>query len=449
MPNALIITCGRPLKHALSKKSAYSAIGNMHQRNHIAAGWNAKPQCMTFSSSSIPVEVAALVNEYARKPQTSISMQTLMRTGRGDLLSKTYKDEVITGDLKQKAATERILMQVASFLRRELPIRLAHRINDLDNVPMMRDMPSVKAVKDIYVNSFLELLQEPKIDSPEREAEFANKLDGLYENHSNILIQMARGAFELRAAVKNGEIEGIAGQTNGVVEFEQMDEIMSFLDRFYMSRIGIRVLAGQYLALQQPPLDDHVGMICQKSSPHEIVCHAVEDAKFMCNRKFGDSPEVVICGRLDLCFPYIPTHLHYILLELLKNAMRATVEKHGVDSDWPPVYVIIADGKENEDVVIKVSDEGGGIPRSYMRKIWSYLFTTADPSIQEGLVAFSGEVDHSTDSPLAGLGYGLPISRSYARYFGGEVSIMSMEGYGTDAFVYLTRLGDSREPLPI
>ena len=99
--------------------------------------------------------------------------------------------------------------------------------------------------------------------------------------------------------------------------------------------------------------------------------------------------------------------------------------------------------------MIKISDEGGGIPRSNMKRIWSYLFTTADPAIQEGMVAFNENVDHSVDSPLAGLGYGLPISRSYARYFGGDLSIMSMEGYGTDAFIYLRRLGDTREPLPV
>ena len=32
---------------------------------------------------------------------------------------------------------------------------------------------------------------------------------------------------------------------------------------------------------------------------------------------------------------------------------------------------------ENEDVAIKVSDQGGGIPRSAMPRIWSYLYTTA------------------------------------------------------------------------
>ena len=81
-----------------------------------------------------------------------------------------------------------------------------------------------------------------------------------------------------------------------------------------------------------------------------------------------------------------------------------------------------------------------------MQRIWSYLFTTADPAILEAMLETSdgGPVrDFDTASPLAGLGYGLPISRNYARYFGGDLVIMSMEGYGTDGFIYLPRLGSS------
>lgn len=379
--------------------------------------------------------------EYYAKSPTSISLQTLMKTGRGELLRKTYKDGHDT--LERQVATERILIQVASFIRREMPIRLAHRIHDLDRVPMMRNMPSVQNVKSIYVNSFLELVDQPKIETPEDEDDFAQTLENLYQNHSNVLIQMARGAYELREAVRKGDIPG---KLTGDVEFARMKECHEFLDRFYMSRIGIRVLAGQYLALRAEPLKNYVGMICSRTSPFEIVRHAANDATMMCSRKYGDAPVVEINGRLDLTFPYVPTHLHYILLELLKNAMRATVEKHGIYSDLPPVVVIIADSPENEDIVIKVADEGGGIPRSQIDKIWSYLFTTADPQIQEG---FIGDKDHSSDSPLAGLGYGLPISRSYARYFGGDLDILSMEGFGTDAFVHLARLGDSREPVEV
>jgi hypothetical protein len=55
-----------------------------------------------------------------------------------------------------------------------------------------------------------------------------------------------------------------------------------------------------------------------------------------------------------------------------------------------------------------------------------------------------------TDGPavLAGYGYGLPVSRLYARYFGGDLQIISMEGYGTDAYLHLNRLGNVQEPLP-
>lgn len=55
---------------------------------------------------------------------------------------------------------------------------------------------------------------------------------------------------------------------------------------------------------------------------------------------------------------------------------------------------------------------------------------------------YSHRLMSSVDSPLAGLGYGLPISRNYARVFGGDLIVMSMEGYGTDSFIYLPRLGE-------
>eukprot|EP01026_Neomeris_dumetosa_P050086 TRINITY_DN4383_c0_g1_i3.p3 TRINITY_DN4383_c0_g1~~TRINITY_DN4383_c0_g1_i3.p3 ORF type:complete len:151 (-),score=21.85 TRINITY_DN4383_c0_g1_i3:444-896(-) len=129
--------------------------------------------------------------------------------------------------------------------------------------------------------------------------------------------------------------------------------------------------------------------------------------------------------------------------ELVKNSLRAVQDRYEDSDDVaPPIRVVVAEGIE--DITIKVSDEGGGIPRSGLPKIWTYLYSTAKnplpPDDEAG--------DEAGPAVLAGYGYGLPLSRLYARYFGGDLQIISMEGYGTDAYLHLNRLGNSQEPLP-
>ncbi len=44
----------------------------------------------------------------------------------------------------------------------------------------------------------------------------------------------------------------------------------------------------------------------------------------MCEMKYGHAPEVRTNGHLNATFPYMSPPLEYIILELLKNAMRST-----------------------------------------------------------------------------------------------------------------------------
>lgn len=55
-------------------------------------------------------------------------------------------------------------------------------------------------------------------------------------------------------------------------------------------------------------------------------------------------------------------HLEYIMMELLKNAMRATVEESQKLKriEHQKIKVTIARGKG--EVTIRIRDEGGGIP---------------------------------------------------------------------------------------
>lgn len=69
-----------------------------------------------------------------------------------------------------------------------------------------------------------------------------------------------------------------------------------------------------------------------------------------------------------------------------------------------------------------MSDEGGGIPRSGLSRIWTYLYSTAHSPLEE--MAKDGGDGADGPAVLAGYGYGLPISRLYARYFGGDLQVV-------------------------
>ncbi|KAL9314549.1 hypothetical protein ACSQ67_020001 [Phaseolus vulgaris] len=114
---------------------------------------------------------------------------------------------------------------------------------------------------------------------------------------------------------------------------------------------------------------------------------------------------------------YVPAHLHLKVFELVKNSLRAVQERF-MDSDKvaPPIRIIVADGIE--DVTIKYRN----------------------PLDEHSHLGIGENVT------MAGYGYGLLISRLYARYFGGDLQMISMEGYGTGAHLHLSSLGDSQEP---
>jgi pyruvate dehydrogenase kinase 2/3/4 len=136
-------------------------------------------------------------------------------------------------------------LQVASFLRRELPIRLAHRVQDLEGVPLVKDMPSVKQVKDLYIKSLLELSEFDKnIETPEQEERFSRLVESIYERHSGVLVQMARGAYEFRNHVTKD-------QRNERDTFAKMEETHAFLDRFYLCRKFWSCPKAKYVLLVQ------------------------------------------------------------------------------------------------------------------------------------------------------------------------------------------------------
>ena len=227
--------------------------------------------------------LSADISYFAAKDQTGVSLLDLTKTGTGEYIKQTAAPS-------GESARARMLFQVAMFLHRELPIRLAHRVRDLDSIPHLSALKGTRDVRGMYARSFDEIRQAPTPNTLGREKYFAEMLKGIYDRHSSVLLMMARAMYQLRNFLNK-------------VEFADQEEIHSFLDNFYMSRIGIRMLIGQYLALREEPVGDgYVGLICQRTSPAQVCGQAMEDAAFMCRRGYGDSPTVSMHGRTDLTF---------------------------------------------------------------------------------------------------------------------------------------------------
>ncbi|KAJ8434795.1 hypothetical protein Cgig2_033745 [Carnegiea gigantea] len=352
------------------------------------------------------------VHKWASLKQTGVTLKYMMEFG--------------------SRPTPRNLLRSAQFLHKELPIRIARRVLELENLPYgLSSKPAVLKVRDWYLDSFRDLRSFPEIKDNNDEMEFTHLIKIVKVRHNNVVPMMALGIQQLKKGM------------DPKIVYEDLEEIHQFLDRFYMSRIGMRMLIGQHVALHDPnPPPDCIGYIHTKMSPVEVARNASEDARSICMRHYGSAPEIEIYGDPNFTFPYVPSHLHLMVFELVKNSLRAVQERF-MDSDKvpPPIRIIVADGIE--DVAIKVSDEGGGIPRSGLPKIFTYLYSTAENPLHEDLDLGNGD----NVVTMAGYGYGLPISRLYARYFGGDLQVISMEGYGTDAYLHLSRLGDSQEPL--
>lgn len=128
------------------------------------------------------------------------------------------------------------------------------------------------------------------------------------------MTQLADGFRESRKYIEEGKsTDNGHGLDNGLVQ--------SFLDKTLTSRLGMRILAENYLSLREEK-PNYVGIINVQMNPKDMVDKWCTYVTELSERKYGRCPEFKLNGHLHAAFPYIETPLDYILPELLKNAVR-------------------------------------------------------------------------------------------------------------------------------
>lgn len=91
------------------------------------------------------------------------------------------------------------LQRSAQYLHRELPIRIAHRIAAIRNLPFIVGCnPTILAVHELYIRAFHILNDFPQILTPDDEERYSQVLRELLEDHKDVVSQLAQGFKECR-----------------------------------------------------------------------------------------------------------------------------------------------------------------------------------------------------------------------------------------------------------
>ncbi|KAF9310197.1 hypothetical protein BG003_008841 [Podila horticola] len=361
----------------------------------------------------------------------------------------------------------------AAFLHQELPIRLSHALkllstNILPHVNIS-ELPTFQRIARSYLEDISLVTRMPKPSTPKLESEFTSLLRDLERRHQIKIMAVQQGVHELMQSVKSIEHHDSEAKTTDVKKNDaelrvanRLDPaadqaIQTFFDTFYTLNIGTRLLI---------PLHDQGVNLVQRLNPVKVSKRAIQATRHQlsssspCQVTLAPPPVLLQATNPGLTTTFVDDFLYQNLVHLLTNAMQSTLNNHiqngspvslnlassssplssssstasasahskrnyntatTARAKLPPVQLFVVDG--GEDVTLKVSDHGCGVALAELDQIWSYV----------------GPQPHR---------HNMPMARQMARYFGGDLSLISMQGHGTDAYLSLHRNDSHLENWP-
>ncbi|KAJ1919807.1 [Pyruvate dehydrogenase (acetyl-transferring)] kinase 2, mitochondrial [Mycoemilia scoparia] len=301
-----------------------------------------------------------------------------------NLNQKFYENRVLDRYSSQdaKKLNEDKLLSSANYVRTELPVRISHWVRDFQSLPyIVGTNPHMRLVYDLYWQVFDEIRKFSQIRSLDDNRRFCKLLSRNLGTHSHVISQLGLGVNECLTLITPTEID-------------------QFMNKMLVARISRRTLAEQHIALSNQFDEDILSVSGESSFDHAplgfstqrtgIVKPACDIAQLLhgcaikIQAQFEDAydlppdtaPQIVIEGNRDASFMCVPDNIEYIVYELLKNLVRAILKKgqankRGVNADaLPPIFVTIC--SNDQDITIRVSDQGGGIPYEILPHTWSY-----------------------------------------------------------------------------
>ena len=238
---------------------------------------------------------------------------------------------------------------------------------------------------DLAVTLEIQMLQQANLHR-ERLAGIGQTIAGMAHNIKNIL-QLAKGGIELMDIA---------------IGRKSLEEVENYWPVVRRGIDRMQALTQEMLAYSRQTLPKLV---------ETAVNDVVRDTVALFHGEEGEG-EVKIQVELapDLPTRHIdPDGLQKALLNLLSNSVDAF--------DGRPGNILISTRLEGQNVAVRVKDDGKGIPRAKMAKIFQPFFTTKGSR---------------------GTGLGLSMTRRYIEDMGGIITVESTEGEGTTFVIQLT-----------
>mmetsp|Transcript_32491 Transcript_32491/g.58301 ORF Transcript_32491/g.58301 Transcript_32491/m.58301 type:complete len:374 (-) Transcript_32491:25-1146(-) len=323
------------------------------------------------------------------------------------------------GDLIAKGSCPQDPIESAQYVHAQLPIRLAQTIRTIQSLPFIVGVnPYVNDVYYMYWDAFQVIHKFPPITRRSHAEEFSELLFYLLAKNKGQVKILAKGISEVRA---KGQIKRL-----------KSDYLDHFLDAFLREVLIRRILVATHIAVDGEVAEaaDWVGIFRRHCKPAESLRSAMDNITHTCMAEFGVAPAFTVTGNMDATFMYPPSHLNFILTELLENSAQAVLTRQlRTGKICAPIEATIRKG---DGLEIVISDEGGGLPKDKKEKIWTYGYRGHTPADEPAVFSKTTDVPAMPQAQkvAGGPGFGLPLARVYIKYLGGDIMLQSTNGYG-------------------
>ncbi|KAK9703094.1 [Pyruvate dehydrogenase (acetyl-transferring)] kinase isozyme 2 [Basidiobolus ranarum] len=358
-----------------------------------------------------------LLTRLATTPVNRVSVQQMYAMERFSPASSLLVS-LFCRDVTEASDRAKILAPM-EFLHAELPVRLCQNFNLL-NTRLRSDWADHQVNTKVHQLT-LNLLEDidvlagfPVPTKPHDVASFISALKVLQVRQN----QNYTSLRECLSQVTSRQLR--SGQPQRPLIHENMNDVlMDYFSLNYGTNWLIAQSINQYNGFQ---------CVLNEVSPHSAAEQAIQTARQWCSQYYScEPPEVKLISKKTNIEVIATNHsIQDSLFQVLKHSIGSVIEHSQTlrtrASDMPPLEVRMTEGEE--DICFRVSDLGGGIPMSSMSNIWDQL-------------------SNSTEKTK-----GLSMTRSISRYFGGDLEIVSMEGNGTESYLYLDRTGTIGECIP-